>query len=152
MRGALLIGAVLLAGCGGKPSATVVTKDGTVVAKSDGSVTVTTANESATLTAGAESCTTKPDFAPVYAGASIKACVAGDALGRHSGSITYTVAAAPAAVLAWSKAEGDKAGLKQNLLTDSMLSASEGEKRTLAVIVTPEGSGSSVIVNWGQGS
>ena len=152
MRSALLIGAILLAGCGSKPSTTVVTKDGTVVAKSDGSVTVTAGNETATITAGAENCATKPDFVPVHAGASIKACVAGDALGRHSGSITYMVAAAPAAVLAWSKAEGDKAGLKQNLLTDSMYSAGDGEKRTLAVIVTPEGSGSSVIVNWGQGS
>ena len=75
MRGALLISAILLAGCGGNnPSTTVVTKDGTVTAKSDGSVTVTTGNETATITAGAENCASKPDYVPVYAGASIKAC------------------------------------------------------------------------------
>ena len=152
MRSALLIGAILLAGCGSKPSTTVVTKDGTVTAKSDGSVTVTTGNETATITAGAENCASKPDYVPVYAGAAIKACVAGDAMGRHSGSVTYTVGAAPATVLAWSKDEGAKAGFTQRLLSDSMYSATQGEKRTLAVIVTPEGSGSSVIVNWGEGS
>ncbi|MCW3834782.1 lipoprotein [Sphingomonas canadensis] len=99
---------------------------------------------------GQASCAHKPAFAPVYAGAAIRHCVeAKDGPGAGSGSMGYAVPVAPATVLAWSRGEIEKGGFKVTLSTDTMMSAADGTS-TVAVITTPEGGGSTVILNWGR--
>jgi hypothetical protein len=128
MRRAILLGALLVAGCG--PSAT----------------------STDTAIAGAEDCGKKPAFVPLYADAKVTLCSANhdDATRRDSGMILYASAAAPAAVLAWSKAEAAKAGLAERLSTPEMFSAGEGDRRTVMVMAAAKGTGSQVTLNWGR--
>ncbi len=133
--------AVLLAGCGGaKPAAN--TKGSDIVTAVTGGVQ------------GSNDCSRNPDFAPVYAGATIKVCSMAhfDATAKDAGSFNYTTPVAPAVVLAWSKEQAVKAGLTERLSTDKMFSAGEGSKRTLMVMALPDGTGSRVTVNWGKTS
>jgi len=105
-----------------------------------------------TVIAGAEDCGKKPVFVPLYADAKVTLCSSGhdDATRKDSGMLLYTSAAAPAAVLAWSKAEAAKAGLAERLTTPEMFSAGDGEKRTVMIMAAPKGSGSQVTLNWGR--
>jgi len=128
-RFALLL-ALLLAGCG--QSATVTEgKDGGVTVEKDGT----------TVSVNGKDCA-RASFVPLYADAKITTCVAEN----KRGTVIYTSAATPGAVLAWYRAAAEKAGLKVNLQTDMNLSASEG-KRTLMVMAGP---GNQVTVNWGE--
>ena len=128
--------ALLLAGC--NQGATVTkTPDGGVTVEKDG----------ATVTVNSKDCT-RASFVPLYADAKVTTCVASKD-GDKRGTIIYTSAATPAAVLAWYKAEAEKAGLKVTLQTDMNLSASEG-KRTLMVMAMMQGSDNQVSVNWGE--
>ena len=99
---------------------------------------------------GSNDCSKKPDFAPVYAGATIRVCSSAhfDATGKDAGTVAYGTTAAPAEVLAWSRSEATKSGLAERLATDKMFSAGRAGK-TLMVMALPEGSGSKVTVNWG---
>lgn len=148
MRSTILLTGLLLAACGSGPTTTVTTGDGTTVKTgADGSAEVVIGN------AATASCADKPDYVPVYADAKLVTCASGNvgATGRNSGTLIYTSAAPPAAVLAWSKAEAEKAGLSPRLSTDTMFSAGEGNKRNLAVMAAGVESGSQITVNWGVG-
>jgi hypothetical protein len=136
MRVAVMGTALLLGACGG----TAAPEN-----KTDANAT----QASSPAPAVAPDCSGKPDFAPVEAGATITTCTQGSALGKVSGTILYTVEAAPAAVLAAAKAHATGAGLKINIDNDMTVSASEGQ-RTLMVMAMPQGSGSTVTVNWGR--
>ncbi|MES2442684.1 MAG: hypothetical protein V4574_07620 [Pseudomonadota bacterium] len=129
-RLALLAGlAVLLAGCGGSRD---VASD--------------------TAIAGNKDCGKKPDFVALEADASVTLCSANhdDAARRDGGTIVYTSAAAPAAVLAAAKAQAAKAGLAEQLSTPEMFSSAEGDRRTVMVMAAPQGAGSQVTVSWGR--
>jgi len=128
MRRAILLGALMIAGC--RPSVTATD----------------------TVIAGAEDCGRKPAFVPLYADAKVTLCSSGhdDATRKDSGMLLYASAAAPAAVLAWSKDQALKAGLAERLSTPEMFSAADGEKRTVMVMAAPKGSGSQVTLNWGR--
>jgi hypothetical protein len=144
MRGAILLAAMLLAGCGGgQPTAatTSVTSDGNTV-------TVATGGEAA---AGTD-CSAKPDFAPIYPGGTIILCNSAHmaATGKDAGSAIYRTSAAPATVLAWVKQQTAKSGLAPRIETASMFSAGEGNKRTIMTHVEAEGSGTRVVLNWGK--
>jgi hypothetical protein len=101
---------------------------------------------------GSNSCDKNPDFAPIYADAVVKVCSSAhfDATGKDAGTVSYTTAATPATVIAWAKEQAAKSGLAARIETDKMFSAGEGTKRTMAMFVRPEGSGSNVTVNWGK--
>lgn len=148
MRSAIVLTAVLLAGCGGAGT----TNTTTTKIDTDGT-TVTTESGGAKLTTGtAIDCSSKPDFAPVYAGSTINVCASApvEATGRVSGTLVYTNAAAPAAILAWSKEQALGGGFKANFETDTTFSARADDKRTLVVMVAAADSGSQVTVNWGR--
>ena len=138
----LTIGAalgLLLASCG--------SPTGTVTQKADGSVTVQ--KDGATVTVNARDCQ-RAAHVPLYADAKVTTCVADNQQsGEKRGSVIFTSAATPATVLAWYRAEAEKAGLKVNLQTDMNLSASEG-KKTMMVMAMAEGSATQVSVNWSE--
>lgn len=141
--------AALLTACGGGASSSGNTGAGSGTGTSAGA----TPDAVAALTGGVEGsndCSKNPDFAPVYAGGEIRVCSSAhfDATQKASGSFSYATSAAPAAVLAWSKAQADKAGLAQRISTDKMYSAGEGTKRSLVIFARPDGAGSRVTVNW----
>lgn len=140
MRATIAAGlALLMAGCGSPSS--------TVTQSADGSVKVET--EGASVTVNAKDCV-RAAHAPLYADAKITTCVSDNQTeGEKRGSVIFTTPATPAAVLAWYKAEAEKAGLKTNLQTDMNLSASEG-KKTLMVMAMAQGSETGVTVNWGE--
>lgn len=150
MRTMMAMGlAALLTGCGGAGTST------TTVTTSNGTTTsTTTSTDSLTaLTGGVEGsndCSKNPDFAPVYAGGTIKVCSSAhfDATKKTSGSFSYTTPAAPAEVLAFSKEQATKSGLSERIASDKMYSAGEGTKRSLVVITLPDGSGTRATVNW----
>jgi uncharacterized cupredoxin-like copper-binding protein len=149
MRVTIAIGlAMLLSACGGGSSST--TSSTTTTTTKDAAVPASVA----ALTGGVEGgndCSKNPDFVPIYAGGTIRICSNAhfDAMHKTSGMVGYGTAAAPADVLAWSKAQAAKSGLTEHLSTDKMFSASEGG-RTLMVAAQPEGTGSRVSVNWGK--
>ncbi|RYY27824.1 MAG: hypothetical protein EOP62_04980 [Sphingomonadales bacterium] len=100
---------------------------------------------------GAVACDTKPDFVPVYADAQISVCTAtGTEGGQQSGTIIYTTAASPKLALSWSRAQANASGLGQRMMSETMYSAGETTRRSLMVLVEPEGSGTRVTVNWGS--
>lgn len=144
MRFAALGLTMLLAACGGAktsgtgdPAARNVAVAGAVGAP----VTETAAVE----------CTQKPDFVPVYREARIATCTStGKARGPQSGTIVYTTAAAPNIALAWSRAQANASGLGQRSSSETMYSAGEAIKRSIMIVVEPQGSGTRVTVNWGR--
>ncbi len=142
MRNAILVTAVLLAGCGGASKTTVTTVDGNTVTVSTGG------------TIAGKDCSSKPDFAPLYPGGTITICNAAhfDATGKDAGSILYTTSATPQAVLAFAKQETAKSGLAPRLDLPNMFSAGEGNKRTMMVHVEAKPDGTHVVLNWGKGS
>jgi hypothetical protein len=97
--------ALLLAGCG-SPANVTVGPDGSVKVGQGGS----------TVTVNSRDCA-RAAFVPLYADAKVSTCVAdNETAGEKRGTVIYSSAATPAAVLAWHKAEAEKAGLKVNLL------------------------------------
>lgn len=142
MRIAVIGTALLLGACG---SPTVTFEDTSMKNASDLAATVSSPAPAVV------DCSGKPDFAPVEAGATITTCTQGDiaATGKTSGTIIYTSASAPAAVLAAAKAHATGAGLKVNIENETMVSASEGQ-RTLMVMAAAQDGGSQVTVNWGR--
>lgn len=127
--------ALLLAACGG--ASVTQGPDGSVKVEKDG----------ATVSVNAKDCE-RAAHVPLYADAKVATCVSTKE-GEKRGTIIYTTAATPAAVLAWYKAEAEKAGLKVNLVTDMNLSASAGNK-TMMVMAMMQGSQNQVTVNWGE--
>ena len=123
--------AALLAGCGG--------------AKKD-------APPTDTEVAGEKDCAKKPDFVPLYSDAKVMLCSADhvEATGKDSGTILYTSAAAPAALLAWSKEQALKAGLAEQLSNPGTFAGGQGDAKTLFVMATPQDKGSRVMINWGR--
>jgi hypothetical protein len=126
-RGVGVALALLLVGCGG----------GAVTAEKDGK-TVSVGKDCA-----------RASFVPLYAGANVTTCANQDSNGAKRGTIIYTAGGTPGAVLAFYRAEAEKAGLKVTLQTDMNLSASEG-KRTLMVMAMTQGPDNQVTVNWGE--
>jgi hypothetical protein len=136
MKHAVILAAVLLTGC--NQGATVTkTPDGGVTVEKDG----------ATIAVNTKDCA-RASFVPLYADAKVTTCVASKD-GDKRGTIIYTSAATPATVLAWYKAEAEKAGLKVRISDGMNFSASEG-KRTLMVMSMMQGSQNQVNVNWGE--
>ena len=141
MRATIAAGfALLLAGCGGQSG-------GAVAEGGNASITVTSVRGGGTLKAG--DCK-RAAHVPLYADAKITTCVSNDSLeGRKSGSVIFASAAAPGTVLAWYKAEAEKAGLKVNLQTEMSLSASQGGKTMMVMAMAQDGA-TQVTVNWGE--
>lgn len=137
----------LLAGCGDGVSGTATTNDA-----GGRNVAAAAANGVPAVRAAAAECGKKPDFAPVYGDALISLCTAGPgaAPNHESGTVIYTTAADPKTVLGWSRAQANASGLGQRISTDTVYSAGEATKRSIMVMVAPEGSGTKVTVNWGR--
>ena len=145
MRLAALGLTATLAACGGGAS-NVSTSDPAAQNVAAAAANGTPAAE----TASAE-CSEKPDFAPVYRDARIILCTATGAEGtQQSGTIIYTSAAEPRTVLGWSRGQANASGLGQRMLSETMYSAGETTKRSIMVLVEPEGSDTRVTVNWGR--
>ncbi|MBX3563001.1 MAG: hypothetical protein KF730_00345 [Sphingomonas sp.] len=145
MRFAALGLTMLLAACGGGAK-TSGTSDPAAQNVAAAAAEGTPANQTAAV-----ECGKKPDFVPVYGDAKITICTSdGGEGGQQSGTIIYTTAAAPNVALAWSREQANASGLGQRLLTDKMYSAGETTKRSLMVLVEPEGSGTRVTINWGK--
>ncbi|UZK65291.1 hypothetical protein [Sphingomonas sp. M1-B02] len=146
MRG-LLAAALLLAGCGGGEGESENVTDPTALNVIDAA-----ANGKPAVVTAAADCSNKPDFVPIYDDARITTCISGeDGLPRHvSGNIVYVTAADPAKVLGWSRAQANASGLGQVQLTPSKYEAGEKSKRSILVVVEPEGTGSRVSINWGR--
>jgi hypothetical protein len=149
MRLAVLASLALLSACGDGG----VSSEGTDDPVAQNVVEKAAAGTPAAVAAAVD-CGNKPDFVPVYADAEITTCRA-DIDGRSkrhvSGSIVYLTKAAPRAVLGWSRAQANAAGLGQRMLTDKSYSAGEDDKRSLLIAVEPMADqGSRVSVNWGD--
>jgi len=136
---------MLLAACGGGPDTSGTSNpaaQNVAVAAAEGTPAAQTA---------AVECTKKPDFVPIYGDAKISLCTStGDEGSQQSGTIIYTTAAAPNVALAWSREQANASGLGQRMLSETMYSAGETTKRSIMVLVEPEGSGTRVTVNWGR--
>ena len=156
MRTTMAIGlAALLTACGGGSTSSSTT---TTTTTGNGAVTTTSTSNSARIGRGADGRRARaatiaartPISPPVYAGGTIKVCSSAhfEATHKTSGSFSYTTAAAPAAVLAWSKEQAAKSGPRRAHVDRRMLSIGEGNKRMMVVFARPEGSGSRVTVNW----
>lgn len=153
MRVAMSAGlALLLAGCGGGTTSTTTSTTTNTSSASREPASDAKMSDPMTASGGSNDCSKNPDFAPVYPGAKISICSSThfDNTGKDAGSFHYTTEAAPAVVLAFGKEVATKAGLTARISTETMFSAGEGNNRTMAMFVTPEGSGSKVTVNWGH--
>jgi hypothetical protein len=97
-------------------------------------------------------CSKLPEFVPLYADARIETCVAGPGVdaGRESGTVIYTTGATPDAVIAWYKDKTAGDGLAPTLSTQTMLSARDGNKRTLMTLVETVKGATKVTLNWGR--
>ncbi|WP_245824777.1 hypothetical protein [Sphingomonas azotifigens] len=103
--------------------------------------------------AAAIDCSNKPDFVPVYAGATILSCTAApDGLaGRHvSGNLVYETDASEKQVLGWSRAQANASGLKFRHATGFSYEAGEEGERSLRVVVDSHAGRTRVSINWGQ--
>ena len=147
MRLAALGFAALLSACGSGGPDAATTNDpaaqNVALAAAEGTPAAVTA---------AIECKAKPDFVPVYGDATVTSCTSGAGVqpGHESGTIVYTTSADPKTVLGWSRAQANASGLGQRALSETMYSAGEASKRSLMVLVAPEGAGAKVTVNWGR--
>lgn len=143
--GVVLLASLLLAGCGrGERTTDDPVAQNVAAAAAEG----TPAN-----VAAAVDCSQKPDFVPIYAGATIRSCVAApDGLpGRHvSGNIVYETDAAPHEVLGWSRAQANASGLKFRRETESSYAAGEERERSLLVTVDRHEDRTRVSIAWGR--
>jgi len=145
MRFAALGLAALLSACGGADTATTSNPaaQNVALAAAEGTPAVVTANAE---------CKAKPDFVPVYGDATVILCTSGAGVqpDHESGTIVYTSSASPKTVLGWSREQANASGLGQRMLTETMYSAGEATRRSIMVMVEPEGAGAKVTVNWGR--
>ncbi|MES2986766.1 MAG: hypothetical protein V4808_02560 [Pseudomonadota bacterium] len=138
--------AILLAACGDSGTGTSGTSNPAAQNVAAAAATGTPANETAAV-----ECGKKPDFVPVYADAKITICTTEGAEGsQQSGTVIYTTAVAPNVALAWSREQANASGLGQRMLSETMYSAGETSKRSIMIVVEPEGAGARVTVNWGR--
>jgi hypothetical protein len=153
---AAIAAAALVAGCDQHPSKT------TKIKSKDGSVTITSNGEHATIRADNGKTTVEinsnslgslklPDFAPVYPGAQVKGSVTAQTEG--GGTILLETSDAPDRVVAFYKGKANSAGLAEKLSmvgeggVTYMASAGDG-KRTLQVVAAKSAAGSQVQVTW----
>jgi hypothetical protein len=124
-----------LAGCGGDKAA-----------EQEG------ASANAVAAAGdAVECTGLPDHVALMPDAKVSLCTRAEAIpGRISGTVIFTTASNPDAVIAFYKEKTAAAGLQPGITAPGAYSAREGTKRTMMVLPEAAGSGSKVSLNWGQ--
>jgi hypothetical protein len=103
-----------------------------------------------TAIAGAPDCGKKPAFVPLQADAKVLVCSVSHETRKDSGTVIYTSAATPAALLASVKDTAIKAGLEETLSTPETFSASQGERRSVMVTVAPKAAGSQVTMMWSR--
>ncbi len=148
--------AALVAGCDQHPSKT------TKIKGKDGSVTITSNGEHATIKADDGKTTVEinsnslgslkpPDFAPVYPGAQIKGSVMAQTEG--GGTFILESSAAPDRVIAFYKDRAKSAGLTEKLFMAgeggaTYMASANDDKKTLQVVVAKAGAGSQVQVTW----
>ncbi len=145
----LSVAAVSLAACGKKEEAP---KPGVKVGPG-GAVTIT-GKDGAVVQSGAGVKVDLPDFAPLYPGAQAQQSATTVASSEGAGGmIVYTAAATPDQVLAFYRDRVKAAGMgetaEMNMGAARMLSATDdASKRSIQVIVSGEGAGSSVSLTW----
>ncbi|WP_227698548.1 hypothetical protein [Sphingomonas hengshuiensis] len=90
---------------------------------------------------------------PLYADAQVTSCISGpDGLPNHvSGTIVYTTAATPKAVLGWSRSQIDASGLAHRSLSENKYEAGEERRRSIMVVVDSYQGRTRVTLNWGRG-
>lgn len=103
-----------------------------------------------TAIAGAPDCGKKPGFVPIQADAKVLVCSVNHATRKDSGTLIYTSAATPAALLAATKDATLKSGLEEQLTTPETYSASQGDRRSVMVMAAAKGAGSQVTVTWSR--
>ncbi len=150
---------VAVAGCGKSSEHTYATKDGNVTVTNSGAaehMTVNSANGAATIDFNANGGvqTTMPDFAPLYPGAKVtSSVVANNPNGTKGAQVAFTVTAPPSDVIAFYKKNVDSAGLPQTMNMsqgDTMMLMAGKDKKSLAVTVSKQDSGSQVVLIWGS--
>lgn len=128
MRAGLIVVALLLTGCGSRggdlPGDTAI--------------------------AGAPDCGKKPAFVALQADAKVLVCSVSHEPRKDSGTVIYTSAAAPAALLAAVKDAAIKAGLEERISTPETFSAGQGDRRSLTVMASPKDAGSQITVMWSR--
>ncbi|WP_100207627.1 hypothetical protein [Sphingomonas elodea] len=103
--------------------------------------------------AAAVDCGNRPDFVPVYEGATILSCTAApDGLdGRHvSGNLVYESDASVKDVLGWSRAQANASGLKYRRETSFSYEAGEEAARSLRVVVDEHAGRTRATISWGD--
>jgi hypothetical protein len=150
---------VIVAGCGKSSEHTYATKDGNVTVTNSGSgehMTVNSANGTATVEFNANGGVqaAMPDFAPLYPGAKVtSSVVANNTNGTKGAQVAFTVAATPADVIAFYKKNVDAAGLPQTMNMsqgDTMMLMAGKDKKSVAVTVSKQDTGSQVVLIWGS--
>jgi hypothetical protein len=103
-----------------------------------------------TASGGSNDCSKNPDFAPIYAGATITICSSThfDDTNKDAGSVSYTTSAAPAEVLAFAKESAAKSGFTVRIANETMVSADQAGKRRFMTMARVEGGTTKVVVNW----
>lgn len=130
-----VLAVLLLAGCGGDKQSEQA--DASANAVAEGGQTV--------------DCSGLPEHVPLMADAKVSVCTRGEAMpGRISGTVVYSTAANPDAVIAFYKERTAAIGLEPGITAPGAFSAREGTKRTVMIMPEIEGTGSKVRVNWGQ--
>jgi hypothetical protein len=154
---------VLVAGCGQKSD-----KDKTVtISGNDGNVTIAGNNEHMVVKSADGNATVDinangiaranmPDFAPLYPGAKVTSSISGDNSrdGTTGAMVMFTVAAAPADVIAFYKQKADAAGLPQTMSADvnnTVMFSATKDKKTITVSATKSNDTTQVQVVWGSG-
>ena len=140
-RRILMVGVVLalLGGCG-KAAVRQVTGNGAAPAR-----------KAVAASSRKVDCRTLPDFVPIFADARVDGCVSGSGeAGSESGTITYTTAAAPRAVLLWYKNKSAAEGLAEAMSSPTLYGAREPGKRNLIVLTDVMKNGTKVTINWGR--
>ncbi|MGN6820593.1 MAG: hypothetical protein ACTHJR_18200 [Sphingomonas sp.] len=119
--------------------------------KADARGPATTASVAASSDAPAD-CSKLPEFVPLYADAQVETCVSGPAgePRRESGTVVYTTAAEPGAVIAWYKDKAIGDGLVPALSTPTLFSARDGSKRSVMAMVETVRGSTKVTLNWGR--
>jgi hypothetical protein len=103
-----------------------------------------------TAIAGAPDCGKKPAFVPIQPDAKVLVCNINHEPSRDGGTLIYTSAAAPAAVLAAVKDASVKAGFDAKISTPETFSASQGEHRSVMVMAAPKNAGSQITLTWSR--
>lgn len=134
---ASLCSLTLLAACGGGGDKTATQGDGKVVSVAAGA---------------AVECKDLPPYAELMSDAAVSVCSRGQTRPGHvSGSVLYTSAMAPEAVIAFYKEKAAAAGLHDGMNVPGMYSAVDGAKRSMMVMPKVKDDGKThVVLNWGR--